>query len=139
VSYLFSPELQAVVYQRLAGDAALAALVGDAIHDGPPEGALAPEVLEYVALGEERVRDGGSKTSLGAVHDFDVTVHSGADGFDRAKRIAAAVCASLVDATFDLDGARVVALRFLRATAQRGPSPVKRRITLRFRAVIDGV
>jgi hypothetical protein len=139
VSYLYSPDLQAAVYQRLAGDAALAGLVGDAIYDGPPEGALDPEAAEYVALGEERVRGGGSKTSLGAVHDFDVTVISGTDGFDRAKRIAAAICSSLVDAAFDLDGARVVALRFLRATAERGPSPVKRKISLRFRAVIDGV
>jgi hypothetical protein len=139
VSYLFSPDLQAAVYQSLADDPTLAGLVGAAIYDGPPEGVLDPDVAEYVTLGEERVRDGGSKTSLGSVHDFEVTVFSSADGFDRAKRIAAAICANLVDTAFDLDGARVVGLRFLRARAERGASPVKRKIALRFRAVIDGV
>jgi hypothetical protein len=138
VSYVYSAGLQAAVFRLLSGDAGLAALVGTAIHDGPPEGALAAGVADYVTLGEERVRDAGSKTSSGAVHDFDVTVHSDRDGFARAKAVAARVCDCLVDTAFDLDRGRVVALRFLRAQAERGPSPVKRRITLRFRAVVDG-
>ena len=36
MSYEFAASLQAAVFRRLAGDAALAALVGDAIHDAPP-------------------------------------------------------------------------------------------------------
>lgn len=137
MSVLFSAGLQASVYQRLAGDAVLAALVGTAIHEAPLE--LGPDDAagDYVTLGEEMVRANDTKTSRGAVHDFTVTVHSGRDGFDRAKRVAAAVCDCLVDAPLAVEGGRVVALRFLRAGAERGPAPEKRRIGLRFRAVVD--
>ena len=48
----FAAGLQAAVFARLAGDAALAALVGGAIYDAPP--ALAPDAsTDYVTLGEE--------------------------------------------------------------------------------------
>ncbi len=40
MSYAFAAGLQAEVYQRLVGDAALAALVGGAIYDAPLEPAL---------------------------------------------------------------------------------------------------
>jgi Protein of unknown function (DUF3168) len=138
VSYALSAGLQARIYQRLAGDAALAALVGDAVYDAPPERAAPDEAApDYVSLGEETVRANDTKTSQGALHDFTVTVHSARDGFDRAKRIAAAVCACLVDAPLPLEGGRLVALRFLRAAAERGRAPEKRTVSLRFRAVVD--
>ena len=73
-----------------------------------------------MTLGEETVRANDTKTSAGALHDFTVTVHSGRDGFDGAKRVAAAVCAALVDAPLALEAGRLVALRFLRAGAERG-------------------
>ena len=132
---MFSPGLQAGVFGRLAGDATLATLTGGAIYDAPP--ALAPADTEYVVLGEETVRANGTKTSAGALHDFTVTVVSGRDGFDGAKRVAAAVCAALVDAPLTLEAGRLVALRFLRAGAEHGPAPAKRKVTLRFRAVVD--
>ena len=87
----FSAGLQATLYQRLTGDAALAALVGGAIHDAPI--AVAADA-DYVLIGEETVRANDTKTSVGALHDFTVTVHSARDGFEAAKRIAAAVCAA---------------------------------------------
>jgi hypothetical protein len=135
VSYAFAAGLQARLYERLAGDAALGTLVGAAVYDAPL--GLAPEQSDYVTLGEETVRDNGTKTSAGAIHDFSVVVHSGRDGFDWAKRVAAAVCAALVDAPLALDAGRLVALRLLRASAERGRAPEKRKITLRFRAVVD--
>ncbi len=137
MSYAFSFALQAAVYRRLAADADLAALVGDAIHDAPLQLSADQMAPDYVTLGEESVRANCTKTSDGALHDFEVTAHSGRDGFDTVKRIAAAVCAALVDAPLDLDAGRLVALRFLRARAERGPSPEKRRISMRFRAVVD--
>jgi Protein of unknown function (DUF3168) len=134
MTYAFAAGLQAAVFQRLAGDVGLAGLVGTAIHDAPLEAATA---ADYVTLGEETVRPNNTKTSAGAIHEFSVTVHSAHDGFEAAKRIAAAVCACLVDAPLALDQGRLVALRFVRAVAERGPAPVKRRIALRFRAVVD--
>jgi hypothetical protein len=136
MSYALSASLQAAVYQRLAGDAALGALVGAAVYDAPPE-AGGPAPQDYVTLGEETVRANDTATSRGAVHDFSVTAHSGRDGFDAVKRIAAAVCDCLVDAPLALGHGRLVALRFLRASATRGPAPEKRRVALRFRAVLD--
>ncbi len=138
MSMIFSAGLQARIYQRLVADAELAGLVGGAIFDAPLERVPGDATGEdYVTLGEETVRANDTKTSSGAVHDFTVTVHSERDGFDRAKRVAAAVCASLVDAPLALDSGRLVALRFLRALAERGPAPERRRIALRFRAVVD--
>ena len=135
MSYAFASGLQAGVFARLSGDSTLAGLVGGAVYDAPP--ALTPAETEYVTLGEETVRDFGTKTSDGAIHDFTVTAHSGRDGFDGVKRVAEAVCAALVDAPLALAAGRLVDLRFLRASAERGRAPAKRRVVLRFRAVVD--
>ena len=64
-------------------------------------------------------------------------MHSVREGFDRAKRIAGAICASLTGAPLSLQAGRVVALRFLSARAERAKAPEKRRVTLRFRATLD--
>ncbi len=136
MSFAYSAGLQAKIYARLAGDDHLGALVGGAIYDAPL-GAVNDAAPDYVTLGEETVRANDTKTSTGAIHDFTVTVHSARDGFETAKTIAAAVCACLVDAPLVLDAGRLVALRFLRAGAERGPAPEKRRVSLRFRAVVD--
>lgn len=137
MSVIFSAGLQTKIYQRLVVDPDLGLLIGSAIYDAPPP--IAPDRLspDFVTLGEEAVRPFDTKTSFGAVHDFTVNVHSGRDGFDFVKRVAAAVCAALVDAPLTLDAGKLVGLRFLRASAERGPAPEKRRITLRFRAVVD--
>ncbi len=132
----FDVGLQGAIYRRLTSDAGLSALVGDAVYDAPPEPG-APARLAHVTLGEERVRPFDTKTSHGALHDFTVVVHSGADGFAAAKRIAAAVCSALVDAPLSLDQGRLVAIRFQRATAERAAAPEKRRVSLLFRAVVD--
>jgi hypothetical protein len=135
MSYEFAAGLQAAVWSRLTGDAEVAALAGGAIHDGPLE--RAPVSGDYVTLGEESVRPNDTKTSRGAIHEFDVAVHSTRDGFGHAKRIAGAICLSLTETPLALEAGRVVALRFLSARAERGRAPEKRRVTLRFRAVVD--
>lgn len=135
MSYAFAAGLQARIFARLQADADLAALTGGAIFDAPPP--LAPEETDYVLLGEETVRANDTKTSVGALHDFSVTVVSGRDGFDWVKRVAGAACLALVDAPLTLDAGRLVALRFLRASAERGAAPNRRKVTLRFRAVVD--
>ncbi len=52
----FRPACRPRSIQRLAADAALAALVGDAIYDAPPERAPDDAAPDYVTLGEESVR-----------------------------------------------------------------------------------
>ena len=138
MSYAFAPGLQAGVYQRLVGDAALGAAgrrrdlrrAAGAWADGRP-------AADYVTLGEERVRANGTKTSDGR----DPRLHG--DGAFRARRVRRGEAdrggglRCLVDAPLALEAGRLVALRFLRAGAERGPAPEKRRVTLRFRAVVD--
>lgn len=137
MSFVFSQALQSAVYMRLSGHAELAALVGSAIQDAPLEVSPAALPADHITLGEEIVRANDTKTSFGAVHDFNVTIHSSRDGFETAKRIAAAVCDCLIDAPLALSRGRLIGLRFLRAKAERGPAPEKRKISLRFRAVVD--
>ena len=137
MSLALSGELQGAVYGALVADAALSALVGSEIFDAPlPSGGSVPPG-EFVTLGEEVVKPFGSATSDGAVHDFDVSVHSTASGFAAAKAVAAAVSNVLVDADLVLAGGHLVSLRFVKARAKRGVAPELRRIEMRFRAVVE--
>ncbi len=137
MTYRYSAVLQAAVYQRLSGDEALGTLVGGAIYDAPLQGRDDAAAPDRVTLGDETTRPFDTKTSAGAIHDFSVKVHSARDGFDTAKRIAGAVCTALLDAPLALSEGRLVSMQFLRAKAERGAAPEKRRISLLFRAVVD--
>ncbi|PQO22346.1 DUF3168 domain-containing protein [Rhodobacteraceae bacterium WD3A24] len=135
MSYAISRALQEAVYQHLAADAALAALVGGVIHDAVPPGE-APSL--YVLLGPEEVRDRSDVTGPGADHDFTVSVVSDAAGFDAAKQTAAAVSDALVDAPLSLTRGRLVGLWFRRARAERRDGGTRRRIEMTFRARVEG-
>lgn len=76
MSYRAGEALQAAVYQRLRGDDLLGALVGDAVYDAMP---VAAPAGVHVSLGPEEVRDASDATARGALHEFAVTVLSGAD------------------------------------------------------------
>lgn len=135
MSYAMAGALQAAVYQLLAADTALAALVGDAIYDGLPAGAV-PET--YVSLGPEAVRDRSDREGAGAQHRFTVSVLSEAQGFASAKAVAAAVCDALEGAVPALHRGRVVGIWFERARARRtGSAGQIRRIDLNFRARVE--
>lgn len=137
MTYALSAALQEAVFSRLAGDPALIDLVGGEIHDAPPQ--VAPEEVPplHVTLGEERVRDGSTKTSAGAVHDFTVTVHARTEGFSRPKAAAAAVCDALLGPALSLSRGHLVDLRLLQVRAERGRPAEPRRVALRFRAVLE--
>ena len=137
MTFAISEALQVAVYEKLTGDAALADLVGSEIHDAPLPLAAATVPEVHVTIGEERVRDGSTKTSTGAVHDFTVTVHSRSQGFSKAKAAAGAVCDALIDAPLSLSRGVLINLRFLFARADRGPATAPRKVALRFRAVLE--
>ncbi|WP_102224348.1 DUF3168 domain-containing protein [Acidimangrovimonas sediminis] len=134
MSYQDAAALQGAVYDLLAGDAALAALLGGAIYDAVPPGD-APET--FVSLGEEEVRDASDATSEGAEHRFTVSVHSTASGFLGAKEVAGRVAALLVGADLALEAGHLVGIGFLKARARRTENGDARRIDLTFRARID--
>jgi hypothetical protein len=126
--------LQAAVYQTLAGDTALAALVGTAIHDQMPSG---PVSGTFVSLGPETARDRSDKTHDGAEHRFTVSVVSDEAGFQAAKTVAGRISDVLVDAAPVLSRGRVVSLRFVAARARRVRAGQTRRIDLSFRAIVE--
>lgn len=134
MSYGVAGALQAAVYQRLVTDTALTGLVGAAVFDALPTGAL-PSL--YVALGPEVVRDRSDKTGAGAEHEFTVSVVTDTAGFASAKAAAAAVSDALVDAPLTLTRGVLVSLNFYRAQAARVGSSAIRQINLTFRARVE--
>jgi hypothetical protein len=134
MSYALSSALQSAVYQALVDDAALYALVGDAIYDALPAGAL-PSI--YVSLGAETVVDASDATGVGAVHHFNVSVVSDTPAFAAVKVAAGAVSDVLHDADLILSRGRLVLMTFERATAARIDGASGRQIDLRFKARVE--
>jgi len=139
MSYAIAAALQAAIYARLSGDAALAALVGSAIHDAIPPG-TAPGT--FVLIGPEEVRDASDISGPGAEHRLTISVISTAAGFQTAKAAAVAVSDALAAPLPALARGRLVGLWFQRAVARRerpaapGAGEV-RRIELIYRARVD--
>ena len=133
MSYGAAAALQAAIYQLLSTDPAMQALVPSRVFDAAPPG-TPPDL--YVTLGPEDARDRGDKTGHAARHDFTVTVVSEAAGFQAAKEVAAAISDALVDARPPLARGRVVRLDFVRAAARRVGRAARRRIDLRFSALV---
>jgi hypothetical protein len=135
MSYAMGASLQKAVHGRLVADMALAALVGPAIHDSVPPGAVTGT---YVSLGPEDARDASDKTTDGAWHDFVVSVVSDEPGFLTVKQVAEAVSDALVGAELMLERGHLVGLWFQRARARRVQAGAMRRIDLYFRARVCG-
>lgn len=134
MSYGVSAALQAAIYQRLLADANLAALVGTAIYDNPPAGAV---LGTYVSLGPEDVRDRSDKTGYGALHMITISVITDAAGFQVAKQVGAAVSDALQGAELVLTRGMLCYINFDRATARRVGTGETRRIDLRFHARVE--
>lgn len=134
MSFAMSGPLQAAVYAALIADPALSAIVGSAVYDAVPSGAL-PAI--YVRLGSETVSDASDGTGAGAVHRFTVSVLSTEPGFAQAKLAAGAISDVLHDGALPLSRGRLVSLRFERAKAQRIEGEAHRQIDLRFAARVQ--
>lgn len=137
MSYAAGADLQAAVYQHLRGDAALSALIGDAIFDAMP--VQAPGGV-HVALGPDAMRDAGDATAAGSEHDLTVSVLAGQEdgrGFAAVKAAAGAVSDALEGAPLALERGHLVGIYLLRATARRVEKGAARRVDLTFRARID--
>jgi hypothetical protein len=133
MSYGAAAALQAAIYQLLTADPVVQALAGGRIYDAAPVGDV-PAL--YVTLGPEEARDRGDFTGRAARHDFTVSVVSDAAGFHAAKEVAAAISDALADKRPALARGRVVRLDFLRARARRTGKAARRRIDLRFAALV---
>ena len=134
MSFAMSGPLQMAVYGALSADGALGMIVGTAIYDAVPSGAL-PAI--YVRLGSETVTDASDCSSAGALHRLTVSVITTAPGFAQAKAAAAAVSDVLHGGDLTLSRGRLVYLRFERAKAARVESAATRQIDLRFAARVQ--
>lgn len=128
MSYQAAAALQAAIYARLSGWAALAAVpVLDAV---PPGGGAGT----FVLIGPEVAVDRSDGSGGGAEHRLQISVISDATGFLAAKLAAAEVSAALEGAELVLTTGRLAGLWFDRATARRLDEGGVRRIELTFRA-----
>lgn len=138
MTYAMAWALQEAVFAVLAAAPSVGGAVGGRIWDAPPHGEREAQPGEdFVTIGDELVRPFDTADGHGGLHDFTVTVHSGRDGFRAAKELAAAICDLLLGAPLPLARGRLVALRFVQGQALRGRPPERRRIVLRFRAVVE--
>jgi hypothetical protein len=134
MSYAPASALQAAVYQRLRGDTAISAAVGAAIYDQVPAGTLPGT---YVTLGPETAQTRRDSSGQSTRHDFTISVHTDAGGFQGIKSLAGAITEALQDAPLDLAQGRITALEFRRARARRLGNGALRQIDLWFRAQVE--
>lgn len=132
MSYALAATLQTALFEQLSSDAAVSALIGEAVYDATPSGTL-PET--YVLIGNEDVRDASDRETSAALHDFTLSVVSTAQGFLDAKKVAAAIGKSLDLTPLPLSEGHVVWLQFQKARARR--QSAYRQIDLRYRAHVS--
>ena len=138
MTYALSWPLQRAIFDALAADPNVTALVGDRIYDAPPpfEADAAPDA-PWLTLGDERVDDWSTKDSTGAVHVLSVAVHAPRRGFGAAKEIAGAVSDALTAAALAPDRGRVVHVGFVSGRTRRSDNDLMRRVELRFRILVE--
>ena len=126
--------LQRAIYLKLAGDAALVALVGgDGVHDHLHTGTRRP-CIHIAAIDS---REAGTASEAGEEHLVTLTVMTGEGGNLRAQRIAARVGALLDDADLDLDGFALISLFHRRTRTGRDARAKGHVADMLFRAVTE--
>ncbi len=134
MSYGVSAALQSAVYDALADDTALSAVVGGAVFDAAPAGAV-PET--YVTLGPEDVSTRADSAGDVTSHRLIVSVVGTNAGFAALKTAAAAVTDALHGAALPLARGRLVDLAFHKARARKSDGNAVRRVDLWFRAIVE--
>ncbi|MFZ3035382.1 MAG: DUF3168 domain-containing protein [Parvibaculum sp.] len=127
--------LQKALFEKLAGDAGVTALVGARLHDNPPGDVTFP----YLTLGEAQVDDWSDDGQEGAEHRLSLYVFSRVGGRAEAKAVMGAVNAALHDAALTLEGHRLINLRFQSAETRQENDGATWRGTIRFRAVTEKI
>lgn len=126
--------LRAAIFQALAADAALGAMLGGArIYDAPPRNAALP----YVTLGEMRLVNVSADEATLVEHQLTLHAWSGHGGHREAHAIAGALLGALDDAPLTPAGHRLVNLRFALADIRREADGRTYHAWVRFRAVTE--
>ena len=129
-------DLQQAVYGALVADGTLTTLLGGPrVYDAVPDNAAAP----YVHLGEATVRDRSTGTEDGVSVTFIVVVWSREAGRAEGLSIAERVRELIHDAALTLNDHVLVNLRHEASETATVLNPAGRRVTMRFRAVLEPV
>lgn len=136
MSYAVSKALQSAIYQALAADAGVAAMVGAAVFDAVPGGEV-PDL--YVTLGPEDVVTRSDSSGSVTEHRLTISVVGQEAGFARLKDAAGAVSDRLDRAGLTLERGRLVGIAFHRARARKNASKQERRIDMSFRAIVEDI
>ena len=129
-----SAALQKAIYARLAGDAALIALIGNGgVRDYLEKGLHRPCIL--IAALESR--DASTASEAGEEHLVTLEVLTGEGGNRTGQEIAARVRALLEDASLDLDGFALVSLLHRRTRIGRDAKAKGHVAEMLFRAVTE--
>jgi hypothetical protein len=104
--------LQQAIYQTLAGDTTLMALISG-VFDRPPEGTAFP----YVTIGESAGSDWSTKTTTGMSHNVSLHIWSREGGRKQAATIMERLHTLLHQASFSVTGQTLVMI-FTRACKQ---------------------
>jgi hypothetical protein len=126
-------ELQKGIFEALAANVALAALVGNRIFDHAPANAVFP----YITFGRTSVYDWSTGTENGAEQLFTVHVWSKGKGKKEALEIMELAREALHDAPLELEEHRLVNLRLEFSEARYDDRNEAHHGLLRFRAVTE--
>lgn len=134
MTYAVASALQTAVYQTLAADTDITALVGSDIYDDLPPG-TPPDT--YISLGPETAQEASDISGDGAKHEFTISVVTDNGGFQTVKDIGGAVCDALINAELILARGYLVGLWFKQAKAARSDNATSRRVDLTFQAQVQ--
>jgi hypothetical protein len=123
--------VQRAIWERLAGDPALTALLGA---DGVIDRRVTGKAMPYVVLSEIATADLGAEIDE---HRVTVEVWSDASGRREAQTIAAHLRAALDGADLALADCALVGLAFESSRSRREPRSRAQVTTMLFRAVTD--
>ena len=126
-------ELQKAIFEALAANGALAALVGTRVFDHAPANAAFP----YITFGRTSVYDWSTGTESGTEQFFTLHVWSKAKGKKEALEIMELVRSTLHDAALELEGHKLVNLRLEFSEARYDDRNEAHHGLLRFRAVVE--
>ena len=126
-------ELQKAVFEALAGDAALAALIGTNILDRAPANVAFP----YITFGRTSIYDWSTGTESGTEQLFTLHIWSKAKGKKETLEIMELARARLDDAALGLDDHHLVNMRLEFAEARYDEDLSVHHGLLRFRAVTE--
>lgn len=133
---MIGPEtaLHRALYEALADDAALTALIGPhAIHDRLIERAARP----YLVFGPMTTNDWSTASETGFEHVFEIIAWSDAEGRREVQAIAEAVRTRLHEKDLALEAGTLVNLRCERVHIARERRSRRHRAVLAFRAVTE--